>query len=105
LYRAPYDGADVDELARLAKSIRRWERPILRWRTTRLTNATVEGTNLVVKDIKRLSVDRLRLPELRELPTPPPLQHNMANSISTINTTPPTTLGRVGVYLSSVSLV
>ena len=37
------------ELTRLAKTIRRWEIPLLRWHTTGLTNAGVEGTNLIIK--------------------------------------------------------
>ena len=48
------DTADVAELTRLAKTIRRWEIPLLRWHTTKLTNASVEGTNLIIKNIKRL---------------------------------------------------
>ncbi len=48
------DEVDVHELSRLAKTIRRWQTPLLRWHTTRLTNAGVEGTNLIIKNIKRL---------------------------------------------------
>ena len=48
------DSADVVELTRLAKTIRRWEIPLLRWHTTKLTTAAVEGTNLIIKNIKRL---------------------------------------------------
>ena len=48
------DTAEVVELTRLAKTIRRWEIPLLRWHTTGLTNAGVEGTNLIIKNIKRL---------------------------------------------------
>ena len=48
------DTAQVVELTRLAKTIRRWEIPLLRWHTTRLTNAATEGTNLIIKNIKRL---------------------------------------------------
>jgi transposase len=44
----------VPELERLARTIARWETPILRWHRTGLTNATTEGTNLIVKNIKRL---------------------------------------------------
>jgi transposase len=44
----------VAELDRLARTIARWETPILRWHRTRLTNAGTEGMNLVVKNIKRL---------------------------------------------------
>jgi transposase len=45
---------EVPELERLARTIARWEVPILRWHRTRLTNAATEGTNLVIKNIKRL---------------------------------------------------
>ncbi|MEQ8717166.1 MAG: ISL3 family transposase, partial [Acidimicrobiales bacterium] len=48
------DDAEVPELTRLAKTIRRWERPLLRWHTTGLTNAATEGRNLIIKNIKRL---------------------------------------------------
>jgi transposase len=44
----------VPELERLARTIARWETPILRWHRTALTNATTEGTNLIVKNVKRL---------------------------------------------------
>jgi transposase len=44
----------VLELERLARTIARWETPILRWHRTRLTNAATEGTNLVIKNVKRL---------------------------------------------------
>jgi transposase len=46
--------SDVPELERLARTIARWETPILRWHRTRLTNAATEGTNLIIKNIKRL---------------------------------------------------
>src|SRR5207237_9302330 len=46
--------SDVDELERLARTIARWETPILRWHRTGLTNAATEGTNLVIKNVKRL---------------------------------------------------
>jgi transposase len=46
--------SQVPELERLARTIARWETPILRWHRTRLTNAATEGTNLVIKNIKRL---------------------------------------------------
>jgi transposase len=44
----------VPELERLARTVARWETPILRWHRTGLTNAATEGTNLVVKNVKRL---------------------------------------------------
>jgi transposase len=46
--------SDIPELERLARTVARWEIPILRWHRTRLTNAATEGTNLVIKNIKRL---------------------------------------------------
>jgi transposase len=48
------NASEVPELERLARTIARWEVPILRWHRTRLTNAATEGTNLVIKNIKRL---------------------------------------------------
>jgi transposase len=48
------DTSDVPELERLRRTIARWETPILRWHRTGLTNAATEGTNLIVKNIKRL---------------------------------------------------
>ena len=44
----------MPELERLARTIAHWETPILRWHRTRLTNTTTEGTNLIIKNIKRL---------------------------------------------------
>lgn len=46
--------SDVPELTRLAKTVGRWEVAILRWHRTRLTNAATEGTNLIIKNVKRL---------------------------------------------------
>jgi transposase len=46
--------SEVPELTRLAKTIRRWQVPILRWHRSRLTNAATEGTNLIIKNVKRL---------------------------------------------------
>jgi transposase len=46
--------SEVPELQRLARTVGRWETPILRWHRTKLTNAATEGTNLVVKNVKRL---------------------------------------------------
>src|SRR5215207_1732597 len=61
--------SDVPDLERLGRTIARWETPILRWHRTRLTNASTEGTNLIIKNIKRLGFGfrnfknyRLRLP-------------------------------------------
>jgi transposase len=47
-------GSGVPELERLARTVARWESPILRWHRTSLTNAATEGTNLIVKNVKRL---------------------------------------------------
>ena len=46
--------AEVDELTRLARTIQRWEAPMLRWHRTGLTNGRTEGRNLIIKNIKRL---------------------------------------------------
>jgi transposase len=67
--------SDVPELERLARTITRWETPILRWHRTRLTNAATEGTNLVIKNIKRLgfgfhNFDNYRLRLLLRCGTP-----------------------------------
>jgi transposase len=48
------NSSGVPELERLARTVGRWETPILRWHRTRLTNAATEGTNLIVKNVKRL---------------------------------------------------
>lgn len=44
----------VPELARLARTIGSWERELLAWHTTGLTNAATEGENLLIKKIKRV---------------------------------------------------
>jgi transposase len=44
----------MPELERLSRTVARWETPILRWHRTHLTNAGTEGTNLIIKNIKRL---------------------------------------------------
>jgi transposase len=67
--------SEVPELERLARTIARWETPILRWHHTRLTNAATEGTNLVIKNIKRLgfgfrNFDNYRLRLLLRCGTP-----------------------------------
>jgi transposase len=76
--------SDVPELDRLARTIARWETPILRWHRTRLTNAATEGTNLVIKNIKRLgfgfrNFDNYRLRLLLRCGTP--WQHRPVASI------------------------
>jgi transposase len=76
--------SEVPELERLARTIARWEAPILRWHRTRLTNAATEGTNLVIKNIKRLgfgfrNFDNYRLRLLLRCGTP--WQHRPVASI------------------------
>ena len=44
---------DVEETNRLAGTLRRWEREILAHLDTGLTNGPTEGTNLIVKQVKR----------------------------------------------------
>ena len=46
--------AEVIELTRLARTIRRWEAQILAWHTTGLTNGPTEAVNLLIKKIKRV---------------------------------------------------
>jgi transposase len=58
--------ADVPELTRLARTVRIWERPVLVWHLTGLTNGPTEAVNLLVKKIKRVghgfrSFDNYRL--------------------------------------------
>jgi transposase len=53
-FHAACGDADIHELARLSRTVRRWEPQILGWHRTGLTNAAVEGTNLIVKNVKRL---------------------------------------------------
>jgi transposase len=46
--------ADVIELRRLAATVRRWEREILGWHRTGLSNGPTEAMNLLIKKIKRV---------------------------------------------------
>ena len=46
------------ELRRLAKTLRRWRTQILNHHSTRATNGPVEAANLLIKQVKRLSVNR-----------------------------------------------
>ncbi len=46
--------SDVGELERLARTVRRWETPIVAWHITGLTNGPTEAVNLLVKKIKRV---------------------------------------------------
>jgi len=54
LFHARCDASDVPELARLARTIRRWEHEILGWHATGLSNGPTEAVNLLVKKIKRV---------------------------------------------------
>jgi len=76
--------SEVPELERLARTITHWEAPILRWHCTRLTNAATEGTNLAIKNIRRLgfgfrNFDNYRLRLL--LRSDAPWQHRRVTSI------------------------
>ena len=46
--------ADVHELPRLARTVRRWQPQVLAWHTTGLTNGPTEAVNLLVKKVKRV---------------------------------------------------
>ena len=46
--------AEVRELTRLARTIRRWQPQVLAWHTTALTNGPTEAVNLLVKKVKRV---------------------------------------------------
>lgn len=46
--------AEVPELTRLARTIGSWEREILGWHRTGLSNGATEATNLLIKKIKRV---------------------------------------------------
>ena len=52
-YRHCHQSA-IGELARLANTIRSWQTEILNYHHTELTNAATEGTNLLIKKIKRV---------------------------------------------------
>jgi hypothetical protein len=52
------NSSGVPELERLARTIARWETPILRWHHTALTNTATEGTNLIVKNSCPIAADR-----------------------------------------------
>ena len=53
-FHAHCRSAEVSELTRLARTVRIWERQVLAWHTTRLTNGPTEAVNLLVKKIKRV---------------------------------------------------
>jgi transposase len=46
--------ADVHELARLSRTVRRWQPQVLAWHATALTNGPTEAVNLLVKKVKRV---------------------------------------------------
>ncbi len=46
--------ADVVELTRLARTLRRWQPQVLAWHANGLTNGPTEAVNLLVKKVKRV---------------------------------------------------
>lgn len=46
--------AEVHELTRLARTVRRWQPQVLAWHVTGLTNGPTEAVNLLVKKVKRV---------------------------------------------------
>ncbi len=46
--------ADVKELTRLSRTVRRWQPQVLAWHATALTNGPTEAVNLLIKKIKRV---------------------------------------------------
>ncbi len=46
--------AEVRELTRLARTVRRWQSQLLAWHITSLTNGPTEAVNLLVKKVKRV---------------------------------------------------
>jgi transposase len=46
--------AEIIELARLARTIRRWEHEILGWHRTGMSNGPTEAMNLLIKRVKRV---------------------------------------------------
>lgn len=46
--------AEVRELTRLSRTVRRWQPQVLAWHTTALTNGPTEAVNLLVKKVKRV---------------------------------------------------
>jgi transposase len=55
----------VPELHRLAKTISRWRKQILAHHTTNASNGPTEAMNLLIKAVKRVSVNRPSWPTLR----------------------------------------
>lgn len=46
--------AEVRELDRLARTVRRWQPQVLAWHSTALTNGPTEAVNLLIKKVKRV---------------------------------------------------
>ena len=46
--------AEVRELTRLSRTVRRWQPQVLAWHATALTNGPTEAVNLLVKKVKRV---------------------------------------------------
>ncbi len=46
--------AEVRELTRLSRTVRRWQPQVLAWHTTALTNGPTEAVNLLIKKVKRV---------------------------------------------------
>ena len=46
--------AEVVELTRLARTLRRWQPQVLAWHDTGLTNGPTEAVNLLIKKVKRV---------------------------------------------------
>ncbi len=84
--------SDVPELHRLASTIDSWREELLAYfETGGISNGPTEAMNLLIKKIKR---DRPRLPQLRQLPTPPPaaLRRRLAHSTTNTDQRPATTV-------------
>ena len=46
--------AEMRELTRLSRTVRRWQPQVLAWHTTALTNGPTEAVNLLIKKVKRV---------------------------------------------------
>jgi len=46
--------ADIRELTRLSRTVRRWQPQVLAWHETALTNGPTEAVNLLIKKVKRV---------------------------------------------------
>lgn len=54
VFYRPCRRAEILELTRLAKTVRRWEHAILGWHRTGLSNGPTEAINLLIKKVKRV---------------------------------------------------